>query len=368
VANQVAQWRSELPFVQPYYAVKSNPDKHLMDWLYKEGVFFDCASGRELSDAYGLTHKSSTIIFANPHKTMDDCNLAKSLGVSRTVVDSPEEVQRIAKSGWRPDILIRLAVDDSASRSPFSIKFGAERSAWHEIIRSIYKEKLEFCGLSFHIGSASSDPKQFYKAVNTCKEFVKETGTHAEVIDIGGGFMPDTFADSAKAIRSAKEEWSMCAPKEWISEPGRFFSARSHTLYAPIIAKKKGPKGNGWRYTLDESIYGQFTCIPFDHSTPYWIHCGKSAEKEKQTGFLFGRTCDSIDLIAYSEKMTVMEEDDWLVFPEMGAYTTSSASEFNGFPKPTCYYQDNGWIEKAEQDPSILFPVEAKSSVQLNLL
>lgn len=340
-----------------------------MDWLYKDGVHFDCASGREIRDAMNITKgKSSSIIFANPHKTMEDCGLAKSLGIQRTVVDSPEEVQRIAKSGWRPDILIRLAVDDSASRSPFSIKFGAEKSLWHEVIQSIYQNKLEFCGLSFHIGSASSDPKQFYKAVRTCKSFVEETGAHAEVVDIGGGFMSDTFAGSASEIRKARDEWSVNAPREWISEPGRFFSARSHTLYAPIIAKKKGPKGNGWRYTLDESIYGQFTCIPFDHSTPHWIHCGnRSSKGEKQSGFLFGRTCDSIDLIAYSEKMQVMEEDDWLVFPEMGAYTTSSASEFNGFPKPTCYYQDNGWIEKAEQDPSILFPVEAKSSIQLNI-
>jgi ornithine decarboxylase len=285
------------------------------------------------------------------------------------VVDSPEEVKKIAKTGWKPEILIRLAVDDAASRSPFSIKFGAERAQWQEILASIVRNGLHFGGLSFHIGSASSDPTQYKRAIETCKAFVQRTATHAETVDIGGGFLPDTFAESAKQIRASMEAWQHTAPKHWIAEPGRFFSSRSHTLYAPIISRKKGPGGIGWRYILDESVYGQFSCIVYDHARPYWLNVpneGTEPNTKKEKGFLFGRTCDSIDLIAYSEKMPTMNEGDWLCFPEMGSYTTASASEFNGYPKPTTYYQDEGWVPTAPANPAICFPVEAKSAITLS--
>lgn len=343
---------------------------------------FDCASRREIHDIMNIADEQpANILYANPHKTLQDCELARDLGIERTVVDSPEEVERIAKSGWKPDILVRLAVDDHASRSPFSIKFGTERSAWHDVIRSIYKNRLTFCGLSFHIGSGAKDPQQFSRAIDTCRLFTDTMKLKPDVIDIGGGFMPSTFTECAKQIKYAKTTWEQTStplPFEWIAEPGRFFSSQSHTLYVPIIARKRGPKGHGWRYIIDESIYGQFTCIPFDHASPHWLHVPSALSSEpsslsssisstQEKGLIFGRTCDSIDLIAYSENMPVMEEGEWLVFPEMGAYTTSSASEFNGFPKPCTYYQEDGWIQHSPQNSSVVFPVEAKSSIQLHL-
>jgi ornithine decarboxylase len=300
---------------------------------------------------------------------MADCQYANNIGVSRSVVDSPEEIDKIAKSGWNPEILIRLAVDDSASRSPFSIKFGAEKSAWHKLIRKIYDNNLTFCGLSFHVGSASKDPKQFRRAIEQCRAFAETTGEVPKIVDIGGGFMPETFSDSAREIRFAQELWALSStpePKLWISEPGRFFSSITHTLYVPIMSRKDGPRGKGYRYILDESIYGQFSCIPFDHAKPHWLLCDESPRSE-DSGFVFGRTCDSIDLIAYSEKMPVFVEGDWLCFPEMGAYTTSSSSEFNGFPKPQTYYQEDGWIEKAPQNNNVIFPIEATSSITLSI-
>jgi ornithine decarboxylase len=35
--------------------------------------------------------------------------------------------------------------------------------------------------------------------------------------------------------------------------------------------------------------------------------------------------------------MEELEVGDWLWFPHMGAYTTVTASEFNGFPKPPVF-------------------------------
>ena len=49
---------------------------------------------------------------------------------------------------------------------------------------------------------------------------------------------------------------------------------------------------------------------------------------------MYGRTCDSLDMIARSAMTEMLEEGDWIWFPHMGAYTTATSTEFNGFPKP----------------------------------
>jgi hypothetical protein len=38
--------------------------------------------------------------------------------------------------------------------------------------------------------------------------------------------------------------------------------------------------------------------------------------------------------------MEELEVGDWLWFPHMGAYTTVTASEFNGFPKPPVFLDE----------------------------
>lgn len=376
IQHQVQTWRKELPTVSPYYAVKSNPDSRILRELHRSGVRFDCASGREIADCEAFSGVglgvSKDILFANPTKTERDMHLASSRKIQETVVDSPEEVWRIAHAGWRPNIFIRLAVDDTASRSPFSIKFGAERRIWKNILAALDRTGLKFAGLSFHIGSACSDAEQFKKAIELCRDFVFETGRVADAVDIGGGFMPETFGAAAVAIRKAVGDWEASGvvppPRRWLAEPGRFFSATTHTLYTQVVGVKEGPGGVGWRYTLDESIYGQFSCIPFDHQRPNWVRVGGQRE-EKGRGFLFGRTCDSLDLIAFSERMARLKAGDWLCFPGMGAYTTSSSSEFNGFPRPSVYYQDEGWLDPAEvpANPDVIFPIETRSTVSLSL-
>ena len=105
-------------------------------------------------------------------------------------------------------------------------------------------------------------------------------------------------------------------------------------FFVKVIGKK--PWFNGWRYTIDDSLYGQFSCIPFDYQKPAWLHIpnGTDSGDRKEESILFGRTCDSLDLIAKGP-MEIMNVGDWLYFPLMGAYTSATASEFNGFPKPS---------------------------------
>jgi ornithine decarboxylase len=88
---------------------------------------------------------------------------------------------------------------------------------------------------------------------------------------------------------------------------------------------------SGWRYTVDESLYGAFSNIPFDGQRPVFKLIGDD-ERPRVRATLFGRTCDSADCLAEDIELPELRIGDWLSVDDMGAYTLVSSSEFNGFP------------------------------------
>ncbi len=337
-------WRSHLPHVKPYYAVKCNPDPTLLQWLYRRGAAFDCASAREMTlvqEHFGKQSMGSHVLFANPCKTLNDIVVGKNLGVPWVTADSSEELVKMAQEGYVPQVLLRLAVDDSGSACPFGAKFGLEPSKAEEVVRAAKDLRIPVVGLSFHVGSGSHTPNAFGCAVRQSLDLWAElhgkqlTSYSPSILDLGGGWSsdPKLFADQARSARSALQYGHL--PQKVIAEPGRFFAKPTHDLYVRVVGKKPR-KGGGWRYTLDESIYGQFSCVPFDHATPPLarLKLDSHGSRPKTPATLFGRTCDSLDWIANSAAMEELDVGDWLYAPNMGAYTTATSTEFNGFPKP----------------------------------
>ena len=61
------------------------------------------------------------------------------------------------------------------------------------------------------------------------------------------------------------------------------------------------------------------------------------ASAEVHPANIWGPTCDSMDKICEAV-LPELFVGDWLVFEEMGAYTLSAHSGFNGFKRPHIYY------------------------------
>ena len=277
------------------------------------------------------------ILFANPCKTPKDIQVAKQHGVSWVTVDSVEELEKMNKEEYRPELVVRLRVDDKGSTSPFAAKFGASFEIAKELVHASKDFHMPIVGLSFHIGSGSDRPEAFHDAIHLSNNTWEQLyhNNPMKVLDIGGGWShePSLFTKQAKQSRKALLS---CKAPQIIAEPGRFFAAPVYSLYVRIIGKK--PYRSGWRYTLDESIYGQFSCVPYDHAKPSMglltTANGGVGNGKKTKAILFGRTCDSLDWIANSPAMEPLNVGDWLYIPNMGAYTSSTSTEFNGFPKP----------------------------------
>ncbi len=357
VEEQMKRWSMDLPAVRPYYAVKCNPEPKLIKLMREHAAGFDCASQRELSMMVNRGHFRDSVIYANPCKSERDLEYAKETGNPITVVDSIEEVHKLADTNYTGGALIRIKVDDSGSKMPFGAKFGCADEDVLEIGKEAKAKQISIKGISFHVGSGSYDVSAHFvaiqKAVEHCKSLLK-MGHYAAKIDIGGGFLPEKrdFTLRSANIRHAINDSKRVPGLQFLAEPGRFFATNSHDLFVQVIGKKPAHAPNkGWRYTLDESIYGQFTNILFDHQKPKWVRIPRAEESRQRawgSGILFGRTCDSLDVIARSDAMEELEVGDWLWFPSMGAYTTATASEFNGFPKPPTFEDFDNELPKPE--------------------
>lgn len=281
------------------------------------------------------------IVYAHPCKSESDIQVANRLRVPTTVVDSPEEVDKLVTGGWNGGALIRLMVPDAGSMQPFSKKFGAPLSWVKSIAERLDDAGIAHHGWSFHVGSLCTKPAQFSTAIELCataQALVQKDHRTPLTVDIGGGFVPDpdSFAAAAAEIRGAFRHFP--AHTRWIAEPGRFFATPVVKMEIQVVGVKRRLNAagdyTGWRYTVDESLYGAFSNIPFDGQRPTFklVAVRDERDRAKVRATLFGRTCDSADCLADDIELPELRVGDWLSVDDMGAYTLVSSSEFNGFP------------------------------------
>lgn len=121
-------------------------------------------------------------------------------------------------------------------------------------------------------------------------------------------------------------------------------------------------------YYINEGVYGSFNCLIFDHATVEPILLRHHHDNvEMYPSSIWGPSCDSMDCVAKSVMLPECDVGDWLYFKEMGAYTLSAASGFNGFLPPQCLYFITFGAKSALEKllPTISFvKVKAKKVVQ----
>lgn len=319
-----SEWSEVLPHVKPHYAVKCNPTREIIETLADLGSNFDCASPAEIRQVLDLGVDPSRIIYANPCKRTEDIVFAKAVGVNTTTFDSECELRKMAASFPECKLFLRIRADDPNARCPLGNKYGAEERDWDVLLFTAQTHGLDVVGISFHVGSYASSPKVFSLALAKAKKamrIAKKYGYDPKIIDIGGGFSSATGLPNIKPIKGV----------QLIAEPGRFFVERIMELHTPVI----GVKNSG--LTINESLYGAFNCILFDHAQPRVKEVrdefGNKIEGPGVAVTIFGSTCDGGDTI-YKE-YTLPEGSGYgstIVWENMGAYTCAAATRFNGIP------------------------------------
>ena len=356
ITTSYTTWTRLLPDVKPYYAVKCNPNPVLLDVLASLGANFDCASENEMKTIIEITKDPSRIIFANPCKMSSQIRYARANDVDLMTFDCEEELYKIKLYHPYAKLVLRLAVDDSKSKCQFNKKFGCKLEQVDELLKIAKTLKLEVVGFSFHVGSGCTSADNFYDAIKTCREatdIANQMDMSISMIDIGGGFpgldrnikFEDIANSISKGIHDFFRDELANGSIQFISEPGRYFAEKTHTLVLNVIGKKKVVSKNSETledetvivYYLNDGIYGSFNCIYFDHITPTILPFNERDGKLHKSR-LFGPTCDSVDLISENVMLPELAIGEWVYVENFGAYTVAASSSFNGFKTSICKY------------------------------
>lgn len=344
VNDTIHRWRDILPDVQPYYAVKCNPDNVILQTMADFGTSFDCASPNEIRRVLEMGIDSSHILYANPTKRIKDLKYAWENGVRITTLDALGEIDKIADTCPGMSVLVRIYANDPHAQCCLSNKFGAHPDEWDSILRRLVERGMNMAGVSFHVGSGASTPSAFTRAVaaaRACIDEARALGLNPSIVDIGGGFVSNTFDVVGATVREALAAYFPpsvgCA---FIAEPGRLFVEHCAHLVTPIIGKRVVDDRH--LYYIGDGIYGSFNCILYDHAKvalPTLVRCSGLAPSGVAgvTGVtyesdVFGPTCDGLDMVLRSVELPEAAVGDWWIFPSMGAYTIAGASCFNGIP------------------------------------
>jgi ornithine decarboxylase len=343
IRQNYAAFKKHLPRVQAYYAVKANPEPAIVRSLYQAGASFDVASLPEFMLVYEnikqLPPKEQQdfiwdkIIYANttkPKETLRVLDQYKPL----VTFDNLIELHKIKQYAPHAGVVLRLRVPNTGSMVELSSKFGCDPGDAVDLIVAAFGRGLVVEGLSFHVGSQCTNFQNFVQALDISAAVMREAksrGHEIKILDIGGGFPAPynrhvkPFSLLAKKI-NAEIDRLFPADLQILAEPGRFLVGTAATSIAQVIGK--AVRDGKTCYYIDDSVYHTYSGIIFDHCQ-YHVKSFKRGKTEVCA--VFGQTCDALDTISLSEELPELEIEDLVYSEYIGAYSSASATWFNGF-------------------------------------
>nr|CAH7759398.1 unnamed protein product [Callosobruchus chinensis] len=358
-------WKTMLPRVEPFYAVKCNDSLVVLEVLNALGTSFDCASKAEINKVMGLGVSSDRIIFANPAKPASHLRHAAEMGVELMTFDSDTELHKIKKLFPAARLVIRIRSDAVDVQCQLGNKFGCDANLEAPALLALAAHLgLEVVGVSFHVGSGCREPAAFHRAIRAAKgvfEHAQMLGYNMSLLDIGGGY-PGGRAESiermADEINCALDEYFPDPNIRIIAEPGRFYVASAYTLTCNIYSIRNIVDTHRMYY-INDGVYGSFNCILYDHQVVEPKPLEQAPDAVYRPSSVWGPTCDGLDQsrseyphpsivwgptccsndkisgdVIYLPELFV---GDWLKIHDTGAYSLSVASHFNGFPLPNVH-------------------------------
>ncbi|HEY8191422.1 MAG TPA: type III PLP-dependent enzyme [Alphaproteobacteria bacterium] len=344
--EQLARTAKEFTALFPgdvMYAVKCNPEKAVLQILYKNGVrSFDAASIEEVRLVAKIAPKAK-IYFMHPVKSPEAIREAYAVhGVRAFVLDTKEELYKILQNtdlAGDLELFVRMALPkNSEAQIDFSAKFGVLPEDAIELLQQC-RAVASKLGLSFHVGTQSTNPAVYAKAIDTAAGVVMKSGVKIDVLDVGGGF-PVSYpglehpplAQYMKVIAQAVKD-SGLEGIPLICEPGRALVAASVSLVVRVEQRR-----GDLLYLNDGTYGGLYDASQWAGGLRYPVRMIRKGGEDAivhpgLTAFSFaGPTCDSLDMMEGPFMLPAdIRTGDWIEISNAGAYSQGLRSNFNGF-------------------------------------
>ncbi|KAJ7304442.1 hypothetical protein JRQ81_012003 [Phrynocephalus forsythii] len=360
VAKKHLRLLKALPRLKPFYRLKCNRSKGVVQLLAGLGAGFGCASKAEVALAKSLGVAPERIICSSPCKQLSLIRYAASQGVQLMTFDNEVELGKVARSHPCARMILCLATDNSWASARLSLKFGATLKTCRHLLEKAKEMKVEVVGVSFHVGSGGSDPQGFPQAIADARlvfEMGAELGYKMHLLDLGGGLAGSgesrgRFEETAAVVNAALD---LYFPEgggvEIVAELGRYYVDSAFTFVVNIVAKKEVPLDQpgsedeepGGRksfvYHLNDGIYGCFGSVLFRQVCPTPVLLKKPPpDQPLYSSSFWGPTGDGLDRIVDRVELPELSVGDWLVFENMGAYATPAPASLEGDRQTPIHY------------------------------
>lgn len=341
VRRNVTQLRTAFPGAHLRYAVKANPAAEIIRLLRDDAVEFDVASIGEIDRCVDNGVPPAAVHYGNPMKKTRDIVAAAACGVDSFVVDSEDELRRIADNAPGVGVSCRILVDAPASQTPFGRKFGCTTSEAVRLSVLAAELGLRVDGPCFHVGSQQLDGTAWQIGIENAAEVVAALAEHritVRQLNIGGGF-PIDYAEPAPplthyatVVHEAMARHFGSRPPELVLEVGRAVVGSAGLIRAEVIGVRHAVDGTRWVF-LDIGRYNGLAETENEY-IHYRIATGRDGPRAPVV--LAGPTCDGDDVIYQHTKYALpvsLRAGDHVDLFDTGAYTASYSSVcFNGIP------------------------------------
>ncbi|WP_163162471.1 diaminopimelate decarboxylase [Arthrobacter sp. Alg241-R88] len=372
--------------VDVYYAGKSFLCTAVATWVAEEGLRLDTCSGGELAVAARAGIAGAHLGLHGNNKSDAEIRRALDMQVGRIVVDSLDELDRVAKiasgRGETAKVMLRLTPGVHAHTHEFIAtahedqKFGlsmagdttdeAGLSAAEEAVAAATAyHSIELLGLHCHIGSQIFEPDGFALAAEKLLTFLDAMQRKYSIVlpelDLGGGYgiaytpvdTPRPPAEIAQAmaavVRSTCAKLGIDSPRISI-EPGRaIVGSTTFTLYEvgtlkTVRVDTPAPADAGdaddnvtypRRYvSVDGGMSDNARPVLYDADYSAVV-ASRASAAAPQLSRVVGKHCESGDIVV---RDVYLPEDvaagDLLAVPGTGAYCWALSSNYNYLARP----------------------------------
>ncbi|MEU2130537.1 diaminopimelate decarboxylase [Streptomyces sp. NPDC018352] len=349
------------PDADVFYAGKAFLARAVVRWLQEEGLNLDVCSGGELTTALDAGMPAERIAFHGNNKTVAEIERAVEVGVGRIVLDSFQEIARVAhvaqRLGKRQRVQIRVTVGVEAHTHEFIAtahedqKFGialAGGQAAEAVRRALTLDGLELIGIHSHIGSQIFDMAGFEvsarRVVQLLAEVRDEHGVELPEIDLGGGLgiaytseddprEPHEIAKALGDIVTRECEAAGLATPRISVEPGRaIVGPTAFTLYE--VGTIKPLEGLRTYVSVDGGMSDNIRTALYDAEYTVAL-ASRTSDAEPMLVRVVGKHCESGDIVVKDAFLpSDLAPGDLIAVPATGAYCRSMASNYNHALRP----------------------------------